>query len=107
MIHPMSSLQTLPPTNSRILPQPLRPRRPFLPKSPHSSPYQQPHSSRNKQQDNNLILSTIALETSREDILFLCASAEGDALREAEGAVAFVAGGAAVACCAGFEKVRE
>jgi hypothetical protein len=107
---PSSPQQTLLPTNSRILPQPLRPRshpRPLLQQSPHPSPHQQPYSSRNEQKDNNLILPAIALETSREDILLLCAFAEGDSLSEAECAVAFVAGRAAVAGCAGFEKVRD
>ena len=98
------------PPTAAYSPEPLRPRphpRPLLQQSPHPSPHQQPYSSRNEQKDNNLILPAIALETSREDILLLCAFAEGDSLSEAECAVAFVAGRAAVAGCAGFEKVEE
>jgi len=56
-----------------------------------SSPTQKAGRSSNKQQDDNLILSAISLEASREDVFLLGALADRNVVRETEGTVAFTA----------------
>jgi hypothetical protein len=70
-------------SNIPPLPDPPHPR-------PNRRPTQQPHRRANKDEHNRLVLCTIPLEARRQDLLLLLAFAE--AVAQAEGAVAVVAG---------------
>jgi hypothetical protein len=55
------------------------------------SPAEQSRRAENEPPDDDLVLGAVALETTRDNVLFLGVLAEGQVVLEAEGAVALFA----------------